>query len=206
MLAAWLSPVPFVDRLRLRPPAISPFGMAVAICGTLAISLAFEGLSQLDMLPESPMLTELSRVLGGMTGFSLIGAVLTIGIAPGIAEELLFRGYIQTRLTRRWGAGVGIAITALLFGVMHMDLVHGGFALVMGLFLGYLTERSGSIRPAMICHATNNIISTLTASSDGTEIGAEWPGLLLMAACVMLLLATIYLRLFVPSRAGAAPS
>lgn len=206
VIAAWLSPEAFVERLRLTRPLISPFGMAAAVCGTLAVSLAFDGLSQMNVLPESPVLDELSRVLGAMTGFSLIGAVLTIGIAPGIAEELLFRGYIQTRLTQRWGAGVGVVVTALLFGLMHMDLVHGAFAVVMGLFLGYLTERTGSIRPAMICHATNNIISTLTASSEDTTIGAAAPGLVFVAACLLLALSTAYLWAFVPVRASETSS
>ena len=199
ILAGWASPIALVNRLRLTKPSISPFGMATAICGTLSISLAFDGLSLLDLLPDSPVLSELSRIIGSMTGFSLIGAVLTIGVAPGIAEELLFRGYIQTRLTQRWGAGVGIFVTSLLFGLMHMDPVHMAFAFFMGLFLGYLTERSGSIRPAMICHATNNIISTLTASQE-VSFNTFTSGLILASACLILALSTAYLWAFVPNK------
>ncbi len=206
ILAAWASPAAFVDRLRLRRPSIPPFGMAIAICGTLSISLAFDGLSQLNMLPESSVLNEIAQVIGGMTGFSLIGAVLTIGIAPGIAEELLFRGYIQTRLTQRWGPGVGIFITAALFGLLHIDPVHGAFAVVMGLFLGYLTERSGSIRPAIISHAVNNIVATLAASPEEAANEAYSPVMLLVSAGLILAFSAVYLRMFVPVRGGAISS
>ena len=61
------------------------------------------------------------------------------------------------------GAGVGIVITSILFGVLHMELVQGSFAVAFGLFLGYLqTLKTHSIIPAMICHAANNTVSTVS--------------------------------------------
>jgi membrane protease YdiL (CAAX protease family) len=163
-VAAALSPVPWRERLRLRRPTISPPGVLVHICGVLGIGLVFGSLMALDLLPQSPALTELGHLIEGLTGPTLLAFVLVIGIAPGIAEELLFRGYIQTRFSQRWGPGQGIFWTSVLFGVMHMDLVHGMFAFALGLYLGYLTERTGSIRPAIICHAGNNVFSTLTTA------------------------------------------
>ena len=42
-------------------------------------------------------------------------------------EETMFRGYIQTELTERYGASVGIPMAAVLFGLRHlpMDLYNG---------------------------------------------------------------------------------
>ena len=98
--------------------------------------------------------------------------VLAIGVAPGIAEELLFRGYIQTRFSQRWGVGWGVLWTALLFGVMHLDFIHGVFAFALGVYLGYLTEWTGSIVPAMICHAANNTYQTL-ATAWGLDVTGD---------------------------------
>ena len=50
------------------------------------------------------------------------------GLGPGFGEELLFRGYIQTRLRQRWPRLVALAVTACLFGFIHFDLVQGAFA------------------------------------------------------------------------------
>ena len=80
---------------------------------------------------------------------------LCIGVLPGFAEELLFRGYVQTRLSQRWGRWWGVGIAAALFGIMHIDPVHGTFAGIFGLYLGYLTERAAAfVRPCCAMRST----------------------------------------------------
>lgn len=162
--AAALSPVPWKQRLRLGRPTISPLGMLAQICGVLGIGLVFSSLLALELLPKSLPLAELSNTLAGESGVTLAAFVLVIGIAPGFAEEALFRGYAQTRFSRRWGPGVGVFLTSVAFGVMHMDLVWGMFAFSLGLYLGHLTERTGSILPAIVCHAGNNVFSVLATA------------------------------------------
>ena len=44
---------------------------------------------------------------------------------------------------------------ALLFGLLHLDLAQGLTAFVCGLFLGWLTERTGSVLPGMVVHFLN---------------------------------------------------
>ncbi|HUT88812.1 MAG TPA: CPBP family intramembrane glutamic endopeptidase [Thermoguttaceae bacterium] len=178
--AAALSPVDWRERLRFRPARISAFGVGIHVCGVLAIGLVFGALLELGILPQSPSLAELTDLITGLSGGALWAVVLVIGIAPGIAEELLFRGYIQTRFSRRWGPGWGVLWTALLFGVMHFDFIHGVFAFALGVYLGYLTEWTGSIVPAMICHAANNTYQTLATAwgFDVTGDAANVAGLL----------------------------
>lgn len=203
ILAALLSPVPLRDRLRVRPFRLSPLAMLVSLVGTLAVSMVVTGLDGLGWLPESPMLEEFGRLVGEMSGFTLVAAVLAIGLGPGIGEELLFRGYIQTRLRRRWGPGWAIFCTSLMFGIMHFDLVQGSFAVVVGAFLGYLTERTGSILPAMICHTVNNMLSTLDTAVGGLEIvGPQANALVLIGSIAVIALSVAYLRFYVKPRPG----
>ncbi len=162
--AAALSPVPWKQRLRLGRPTISPLGMLAQICGVLGIGLVFSSLVALELLPQSLPLEELGDLIEGMSGPTLAAVVLVIGIAPGLAEEALFRGYAQTRFSQRWGPGVGVFCTSVAFGAMHMDLVWGMFAFALGLYLGHLTERTGSILPAIVCHAGNNVFSVLATA------------------------------------------
>ncbi|MDB5319296.1 MAG: putative transporter permease protein [Phycisphaerales bacterium] len=77
---------------------------------------------------------------------------LFIGAFAGIFEELLFRGPIQTALMRRNRPWAAIVITAAIFAAAHLDL--HGFALraLLGIVLGWIVWRSGSIFPAMLLH------------------------------------------------------
>ena len=158
LFAAWLSPVPLVDRLRLgRSNATWPALLAMSI-GVLALAYVLGIASQLIPVPRSRTLPEIQKVISQTIGGAAFLAFFVIGLAPAIFEELLFRGYVQTRLRRRWGIVAGIVIASVLFGAMHMDPLQSPLTAIIGLYLGYITERTGSIRPAMLCHAVNNSV------------------------------------------------
>ncbi|MEK6153101.1 CPBP family intramembrane glutamic endopeptidase [Flavobacteriaceae bacterium 3-367] len=86
----------------------------------------------------------------------------------GLGEELLFRGYIQSSFNSYFGKpfhignvkfGWGMLLSALLFGLMHALVVvppawpWALFTLVIGLTLGYIREKDGSILAAVLLHA-----------------------------------------------------
>ncbi|RIW14550.1 CPBP family intramembrane metalloprotease [Algoriphagus lacus] len=58
----------------------------------------------------------------------LIGIILPLLIA-GLPEELFFRGYLQTRLEKKWNRLLAILVTSLLFTAWHLPsrylLAHG---------------------------------------------------------------------------------
>ena len=56
------------------------------------------------------------------------------------------------------GSSVAIFAPALLFALLHLDLAQSITALVCGIFLGWLVERSGSILPGMLLHFINNTL------------------------------------------------
>jgi len=72
---------------------------------------------------------------------------------------LLFRGYIQTRLVHVIGPLGGIVISSLMFAAFHMDWVHVIAVFPLGLFLGFIAWRGGSLLPAMLAHFFNNVVS-----------------------------------------------
>jgi len=194
VLAAALSPVDWRERLRFRAPRISTFGVVVHVVGVMSIGFVYGALLELHILPQSQNLVDLADAISGLSGGPLWAAVLAIGIAPGIAEELFFRGYVQTRFSRRWGPVVGVLVTALLFGVMHLDPVHGAFAFALGVYVGYLTEWTGSVVPAMICHAANNTYQTLVTAWGFDVSGAAANVAALVVAGLVLCLAIWHLR------------
>ncbi len=87
---------------------------------------------------------------------------VAIGILAPLAEEMVFRGAILRKLlsmmptSRHW---VAIAISALLFGIVHFNLPQGIHAFLIGLLLGWMYYRTRSIIPGIVFHWINNTIS-----------------------------------------------
>ncbi|WP_164102855.1 CPBP family glutamic-type intramembrane protease [Candidatus Laterigemmans baculatus] len=112
------------------------------------------------------MFTETFRA-HGRSGF-LLPIALLIGVAPAVCEELLFRGYLQPRLTRLIPPSIGVFLASALFAAFHLDPVHVIAVFPLGLWLGFLSYRSGSLFPAMIGHFVNNVLSVVSVMAEET--------------------------------------
>ena len=202
---AGLSPVPWKQRLRFLQGKFGALNFVAGTTAILGVGLMLSALEGLGVVPQSPVLTDIDHFMAGLHWPAMSATVFIMGIMPGIAEELLFRGYIQTRFTERWGARWAILWTALLFGVMHLDLIQGSYALAVGLLLGYMTERTGSVIPAMVCHAANNTITTLL-TGIGPDFVTRRANLMALAiGLVIVAAATLHLRArLTPAKASVA--
>ena len=78
-------------------------------------------------------------------------------LLPALAEEMVFRGMIQT-LLRPFGQAAAILVTAILFAAMHSTGTML-YALVAGLALGWCALRCGSIWPGVAVHFINNTLA-----------------------------------------------
>jgi membrane protease YdiL (CAAX protease family) len=79
--------------------------------------------------------------------FDFVIAFVGSVVAPAIGEELLCRGLLQRGLALWMRPIAAIAISALAFGWLHMELVHGALAASIGLYLGFAAYWSDSTRP-----------------------------------------------------------
>ncbi len=141
------------------------------IVGILALSQALESLAILLGVGPGANLDWIAGALAGATPGALLLAVIVIGGLAPVGEELFFRGFMLTRLRRVWSAGPAILLTAIAFGVIHGEWVHGVLATGIGIYLGLVTERSGSVVPAVICHVANNTASVLLSAAIGPAQG-----------------------------------
>ena len=82
--------------------------------------------------------------------------VLFIALVPALVEELFFRGYMQRRLLARWSPKVAIPLVALVFAAFHGTPVWAISVLPLGIWLGILAWRTGSLWPGIVCHAFVN--------------------------------------------------
>jgi membrane protease YdiL (CAAX protease family) len=155
IIPAWLSPEPARVRLGLVKPALPIWAYLIVLIGTLVpFALAIGSVYLVAQLV--PSISGAEDLYQKMTLAVAVPWVLFIAIVPGFTEELFFRGYIQRRLLARWRPSLAILLTSLLFAVMHIDPHHVALALILGVWLGVLAWRTGSVWPGMLCHAFVN--------------------------------------------------
>lgn len=84
------------------------------------------------------------------------GAVRFCRLAP-LAEEGVFRGAVQRR-AQPLGRGQAILLQAVLFALQHGSIAAMVYALVCGLGLGWLADRTGHLWPGVLLHSANNLL------------------------------------------------
>jgi membrane protease YdiL (CAAX protease family) len=158
-----------VARLNLRRTRARPLGLAAAVAGVAGLSLACGSAAQLAGLGKEGVTASIALALRSSDPLRMGLAVLILGVAPAFAEEGFFRGLMMTRFRARWSRWPAIVVTALAFGIFHIDPVQGSEAFVAGLFFGWVVERLGGIRPTIVAHAVNNGLFVLVASLTGHD-------------------------------------
>jgi uncharacterized protein len=74
-------------------------------------------------------------------------------------EEIFFRGFMYNAFKKRMGVFWGIAITAVVFSLLHAHWVGFIPILILGVLLTYLYEKTGSLVPSMTVHILHNLAS-----------------------------------------------
>lgn len=138
------------DYLRSHP-WVTLFWCVLATCGTIIPSVWLQ-----EQLPELPnfLPTTFDGLLSRPLGYIFVGI-----IAPFV-EELVFRGAILRVLLGKFrSAWLAIFISAALFSISHGNPAQMPHAFLLGLLIGWLYKRTGSIVPGVVLHWTNNTIA-----------------------------------------------
>lgn len=165
-------------------------GMVLAACVTGCAGIAMNNLLALTGIRQ--MSQSYQNVEQAFYSSGLGWELLALGIITPVAEELLYR-YIVFYKLRRWqGPVTAIAGSALIFGVMHMNIVQIIYGSVIGLLLGILMEYYQDVRVVMCGHAMANILSLLRGETDflaWLRIGHPWfvPVTVLLLALVVVI-------------------
>jgi sodium transport system permease protein len=116
------------------------------------------------LYPIAPQMQQMLEELQEKFSSANIGLlILCVAAMPAVCEELAFRGFILSGFRRLGNNRRAIIISALFFGITHGFLQQSINAFVLGLVLGYLAVRSGSLLPGMIFHFLHNSMSVLSA-------------------------------------------
>jgi len=145
----------------VRADGLSPITEATATAAGVAMAL----IALIDTKP-------------GVTGtvVHLPAATLAM-IAIVVSEEIILRGSLLPAFARRFGFGLAIIFSAVVFAALHMHLGFGSAVATFfaGLALGSLYVRSG-LGPCIVFHTAFNLIC---GPFCGLSVGGlPWPGLL----------------------------
>lgn len=85
--------------------------------------------------------------------------IVSIALIGPILEELLFRGAVTKLLLRQYKPAKAIVLSALVFGLFHMNPVQVVGAFCSGLLFAWLYYKSRSVVPCILIHVLNNSLS-----------------------------------------------
>ena len=101
--------------------------------------------------------------------------IFCVVIFGPLVEEILFRGMIFGRLRRAFSFWPSALISAVLFGVFHMNFVQGIYAGVFGLSLAYIFEKTETLWGCYMLHAFFNLSSYIISGYESALEGAGIP-------------------------------
>jgi membrane protease YdiL (CAAX protease family) len=120
----------------------------------IAITGIFLGFIEYLILRPEPLVPTLSL-------YTLIGVFIVLLVSTGLAEELLFRGIIQSNAQKVFRPLFAILITALIFTTMHMgwmSLVDYIFVFCVAVIYGYIFYKTNNILGITLNHGISNTI------------------------------------------------
>ena len=153
-----------------------PYGLGKAIL--LTVVMTFAAMMVLDLISywntqwtnRSSVMAHFYETLMGyirqMTGGPFLPAFLTVAILPPIFEEWMCRGMVLRGLLTRMKPFWAILLSALFFSVMHLNPWQGVEALLIGLVMGYIYYKTGSLLLTMLIHFVNNATSVIASHLD----------------------------------------
>ena len=105
---------------------------------------------------------------GGVV-FELLGSCLMIPLA----EELLYRGVVERRLSLLCGSVPAIVLSAVIFGVMHWNVVQFLYAGILGLLLAWLLERTGFLYAPVLAHIGANVMAVVRSETGWLDFAYQ---------------------------------
>ena len=97
---------------------------------------------------------------------SLPLTLLTIAVIPAICEEVMFRGVVLGALATRFVPLAAVVLSALLFSFYHLSVIQLLPTFTLGLVLGAMALRGGSVFPAMLAHFLNNALAVVVSRHE----------------------------------------
>lgn len=127
--------------------------MSVALCLVINNLLFISNLASLSASYEHTMEALYSPSLGVQ--------IVCLGILVPICEELTFRGLMYKRLREYSGFKTCMFYTAIVFSLVHMNIVQAVYAFIMAVVFAFIYEKYGSLKAPIAAHISVNVAAVL---------------------------------------------
>lgn len=139
----------------------------VPICAMLGYALQYVIAFITDLVPwPVEWLADHSEGTEIITSGNIVLVIIGVSIITGLIEEIVFRALSMGCLGRAFGAPVCVVISSLIFGAAHLQPVQSFYATILGLLLGSLYVRFGSVWPCIITHLSFNLAGIIGLPSN----------------------------------------
>jgi membrane protease YdiL (CAAX protease family) len=131
--------------------AVIVFGMGITIV-----------LSELDnifnyLLPMPEFLRDSFTLIMARQAFVI--SIILVGIVPAFTEEMFFRGILLKGFRENYSERKAVIISALLFGIVHLNPWQFLPAFIIGLFSAWICIRTKTILLSIYLHGFNNLLA-----------------------------------------------
>ena len=149
----------FTGYYRLRCRLLRSIAPRPLLISTL---LVFSSMFALNIFVQwFPLENNLTDVFSGLSR-NVLG-IFCLAVLTPLLEEVLFRGAIQGVLMRYFGRPwPAIIVSALVFGVFHWNPIQVVYATLLGIVLGWIYYRTGSLMSVIVGHVLNNTLAVVT--------------------------------------------
>ena len=163
--------------------------------------------------PISMLLPEMSEAMKAAMDMILNGPIwvvlLSVSVFAPFFEEWLCRGVILRGLLKKVKPVWAIIISALIFGLIHGNLWQAIPAFIIGMILGYVYYKTGSLKLTMLMHCVNNTLSVVVSripSLEDVEFFAQvmspWAYVLVVLAFAVVLVSGLVIMRSIPLKEG----
>lgn len=164
--------------LKLRLPSLKFVGAAIAL-PLLLHPLAIELLGSLhQFFPQLPESAKAAMAAMSDDSIPFVFVLATFALTPAICEELAFRGFILTGLSRSGRTWIAVGLSSITFGIIHMIPQQVFNATLIGMVIGLLAVRSNSLWPGVLFHFCFNSLAVLHGRASKMLAASEPSGVL----------------------------
>lgn len=155
-LAVAVSPMGWraLPALGFRPARI--WTIVLGAVGALIVSIAVSQLGEPEGVKQA---LDVAR-----TPSLFVASLAIMALLAPLAEEAVFRGLLYGWLARRWGTTIAWFVSSILFAAAHVEPAHALLVLPLGLWFGWLRQRTDSLWPSLVAHIVNNGLAVVAAA------------------------------------------
>ncbi|WP_257150954.1 CPBP family intramembrane glutamic endopeptidase [Bacillus wiedmannii] len=155
-----------------------------------------------SLIPKSTSLEGANEIVKTQSIWFVLMKAITLSFVAPICEEILFRGFILSRFTYKFGIKKAVIFSSICFGVLHLNNVFG--TTIFGIISCLMYLKTKSLFPSIVAHMVNNIIvasrdifSALKSTTTSTPSAQPELTIILLMSVVLIAIGLMWIIPFI---------